>query len=41
MSLDHSLGCEERLDLFAQKRNAVGLLDDGMRIAKSVAIEIY
>jgi len=27
MSLDHPLGGEERLDLFAQMRNAVGLLD--------------
>ena len=33
MPLDHPLGCEERLDLFAQERNAVGLLDDSMRIA--------
>ena len=31
--LDHPLRGEERFDLFAQKRYAVGLLDDGMRIA--------
>ena len=31
MPLDHPLGREERLDLFAQERNAVGLLSSKMR----------
>jgi hypothetical protein len=35
MPLDHPLGREERLNLFAQDRNAVGLLNNEMRIAES------
>ena len=33
MSLDHPLGRKEGLDLFTQKRNAFGLLEDDIRIA--------
>jgi len=32
--LDHPLGREERLNLFAQERNAVGLLKTEMRTAR-------
>ena len=34
MSLDHPLGGKERLDLFTQEWNAVGLLSSRMRIAE-------
>ena len=35
MPLDHPLGRKEGLDLFAQKRNALRLLNDRMKIMKS------
>ena len=40
MPLDHPLGCEEGLDLFAQDRNAVRLLFESQKRRNHVVREI-